>query len=180
MSEFSESYHLRASSRRDVVELLRRSGLPGFVFPALDGWVSFVAQGEPFKPNSHLIKANEGLLLRWLYAEDHGWAFDVFQTKKRVIQYECSWEEDIEVKGKVSHKELQASLGAELPGLAGEAGAKILYPASIEEFIDLRPAYAFATAVGLTNYRWLAYEYMSHDTERGHPLPAGVLRVGDA
>ena len=180
MSEFSESYHLRGSSRRDAVELLNRSGLPGYVFPALDGWVSLVARGEPFKPNQELIKANEGLLLRWLYAEDHGWAFDVFKGKTRVLQYECSWEEDIEVNGKVSHKELQAALGADLPGLAGAVGAKILYPASIDEFIQVKPAYAFAAAVGLANYRWLAYDYMHQDAERGHSLPAGVQRVGDA
>jgi len=180
MSEFSESYHLQGSSRRDAIDLLRRAGLAGFVFPALDGWVSLVAEGEPFKPNQALVHANEGVLLRWVYAEDHGWAFDVFKGKKRVIQYECSWEDDIEVNGQVSHKELEAALGVELPALAGEAGARILYPGSVDEFIEAKPAYAFAAAVGLTNYRWLAHDYLAQDTERGHPLPVGVQRVGYA
>ena len=156
MSEFSESYHFRGSSRRDVTDLLQRAGLSGFVFPALDGWVSFVAEGEPFRPNHDLLKANEGLLLRWMYAEDHGWAFDIFKGQKRVVGYECSWEDDIQVSGAVTHQLLQAALGAELPALAGESGAKILYPASLEELFQTKPAYAFAVAVGLTNYRWLA------------------------
>jgi hypothetical protein len=180
MSEFSESYHLRGSSRRDAIDLLQRSGLVGFVFPALDGWVSFVAEGEPFKPNPALLDANEDVLLRWVFAEDHGWAFDIFKAKQKLVTYECSWEEEVEVTAKVSHKELQLALSLELPGLAGDMGARLLFPSSIDEVVELKPAYAFAAAIGLTNYRWLAYEYMTRDTESGHPLPAGVQRVGDA
>ena len=177
MSEFSESYHLRGTSRREAIALLERASLSGYVFPALDGWVTLVAEGESFKLNERLVAANEGLLVRWVFAEDHGWAFDVFKSKKRILKYECSWEEDIEVEGKVSHAELQTALGMELPALAGEAGAAALYPESIEELLDLKPAYAFAKAIGLSNYRWLAFDYLARDREKGHPLPAGVQHV---
>ena len=180
MSEFSESYHLRGTSRREAVDLLHRAGLSGFVFPALDGWVSLVAEGAAFKPNQKLIRANEGLLLRWVYADDHGWAFDIFKGKKKIVAYECSWEDEVEVNAKVTLKDLQVALGVELPALAGEAGARILYPRSVDEYIEVSPGYAFAAAVGLTNYRWLAYDYLVRDAERGHALPPGVQRVGDA
>jgi len=177
MSEFSENYHLRGTSRRDAIALLERAGLTGYVFPALDGWVSFVAEGEPFKPNQELIAANEGVLLRWVYADDHGWAFDCFKARKRLLSYECSWDEDIQIPSKIKHAEIERALGMELPALAGDAGAQILYPDSIEQLIELKPAYAFAKAVGLPNYRWLAYDYLARDEERGHPIPPGVQRV---
>jgi hypothetical protein len=177
MSEFSESYHLRGTSRREAITLLERAGLAGYVFPALDGWVTFVAEGEPFKLNERLVAANEGVLVRWVFADDHGWAFDVVKARKPILRYECSWEEEIEVDGKISHAALQQALGMELPRLAGEAGATVLYPESIEQLLEVKPAYSFAKAIGLTNYRWLAYDYLSRDEERGHPIPAGVQRV---
>jgi len=177
MSEFSESYHLRGTSRREAITLLQRAGLAGYVFPALDGWVTFVAEGEPFKLNERLVAANEGVLVRWVFADDHGWAFDVVKARKPILRYECSWEEEIEVDGKISHAALQQALGMELPGLAGEAGVTVLYPESIEQLLEVKPAYSFAKAIGLTNYRWLAYDYLSRDEERGHPIPAGVQRV---
>lgn len=174
MSEFSESYHLRGSSRRDATELLARAGLAGFVFPALDGWVSFVAEGEPFTLNEAIVSANEGVLLRWVYGEDHGWEFNVFTDRKVACEYSCSWEEDLAVNGKVSHAQLERSLGLKLPALAGQAGLQIFYPSSMEEVFAVKPAYAFAAGVGLTNYRWLSYHYLELDQSRGHPLPPGV------
>jgi hypothetical protein len=177
MSEFSESYHLRGTSRRDAIALLERAGLTGYVFPALDGWVTFVAHGKPFELNEHLVAANDGVLVHWVFADDHGWAFDVVKATKPIMKYWCSWEDEIEVEGKISHAELQKALGMELPGLAGEAGVTILYPESIEQLIAVKPAYSFAKAIGLANYRWLAYDYLTRDQERGHPIPAGVQRV---
>jgi hypothetical protein len=177
MSEFSESYHLRGTTRRDAIVLLERAGLAGYVFPALDGWVTFVAEGEPFELSQRLVAANEGVLLHWVFADDHGWSFDVIKTKKPILRYRCSWEEDIDVEGKVSHAELQKALGMELPGLAGEVGVNMLYPQSLDQLLDLKPAYSFAKAIGLTNYRWLSYDYLSRDQEKGHPIPAGVQRV---
>jgi hypothetical protein len=177
MSEFSESYHLRGTSRRDALELLARAGLGGFVFPALDGWVTFVAEGKPFVPNKKLIKANTGTLLRWICGDDHGWGFDVFHTAKRVCKYFCLWEEEIAVDGRVSHAQLSEALGMQLIGLAGRAGRQILYPDSIAQVAEVKPAYAFAQAVGLTHYRWLAFDYLQADAAQGRPLPPGVQRV---
>ena len=174
MSEFSESYHLRGTARCEVIELLERADLAGFIFPALDGWVSFVASGEPFRPNTNLIRANEGVLLRWVYGEDHGWEFGLYKAKKLVCNYSCSWEEDIAVDGKVNHAQLEQELGYPLPALQGEAGLGVFYPQSLERLFEVKPAYAFASAIGLSNYRWLSYEYLERDSTNGHSLPAGV------
>ena len=177
MSEFSESYHLRGTSRRDAADLLARAGLAGFVFPALDGWVTLVAEGEPFVPNKKLIKANTGTLLRWMCGDDQGWGFDVFNRRRRECRYFCLWEEALAIEGRVTHAQLSEALGMQLIGLAGRAGRQILYPESVDQVAQVKPAYAFAQAVGLTHYRWLAFDYLQSDVSRGRPLPPGVLRV---
>ena len=47
MSEFSESFHLRAGSGSDAVGLLERASVRGFVFPRSGSWVPFVCGGTP-------------------------------------------------------------------------------------------------------------------------------------
>ena len=177
MSEFSESYHLRGATRGEATSLLSRAGLAGFVFPALDGWVSFVAEGESFKPNKRLLNSSQGVLLRWVFGDDHGWEFNVFDRAKKICDYNCSWDEELLVEGKVNLAQLKKSLGLNLPALEGEAGLKIFYPQSVEQAFEVNPAYAFARAVGLTHFRWLSFEYLYSDMSKGHPLPPDVQVV---
>lgn len=61
MSEFSESYHLRSNNTEDSVQLLKRSGLGGYVFPAQRGWVTMVAGDVSSTSELALIQANHGL-----------------------------------------------------------------------------------------------------------------------
>lgn len=42
MSEFSESYHLQTTNPEDAINLLRKSKRKGYVYPAANGWVTFV------------------------------------------------------------------------------------------------------------------------------------------
>ncbi|WP_395699469.1 hypothetical protein [Aquabacterium sp.] len=177
MSEFSESYHLRSPSRRDASSLLARAGLAGFVFPAQDGWVSFVAAGTPFQPNATLLAANEGLLLRWAYGEDHGWGFDLHGGTQRLLGYGCDWEDEIRFDAGFDPVALERALGLALPGLRGTAGRRIFAPGGFEQLFEYKPAYAFAAALGLRHYRWLSYAYLSNDAASGKPLPAGVLSI---
>lgn len=178
MSECSESYHLRGDSRRDASSLLARAGLAGFAFPPQDGWVSFVAEGGPFRPNEHLLAANEDLLLRWVYGEDHGWAFDLYSGNQLQLSYGCDWEDEIRFDADFDPVALERALGLALPGLRGEAGRRIFKPRGFEQLFEHKPAYAFAAALGLKHYRWLSYDYLSNDAASGKPLPAGVLSIG--
>ena len=43
MSEVSQSFHLQGVQQADAVNLLRLIGRPGWVFPAIGQWVTFVA-----------------------------------------------------------------------------------------------------------------------------------------
>ena len=97
MSEFSESYHLKTSETEHGIELLSRAGLRGFVFPATNGWVTVLPEGEPFAPNEPLIKASTGTLFYFGNAEDHGWWFAVYVDANPIASYTCSWEDSIQV-----------------------------------------------------------------------------------
>ena len=181
MSEFSESFHLRATSRLEAVELLRRAGLAGYVFPALDGWVTLLPEGITFEDPDQLVAVNRGTLLRWAYGEDHGWGFNVYEGTEEKLSYFCSWEDDLEVDGEIQHSQLQQLLGLQLQDLAGPTGAQIFYPPSMTVVFETKPAYTFAKAIGLTHFKWLSYDYMQLDESRGQELPLGVLAVrGDA
>lgn len=44
---------------------------------------------------------------------------------------------------------------------------KMLYPESMERIMASNPAYSFAKAIGLTNYRWLVHDYFARDQDQG-------------
>src|SRR5262245_5368123 len=99
MSEFSQSYHLRTSDEADGVALLERAGRSGWVMTPGDEWVTVIAFPDTFgEPLPAMVEANEGLLVFYLNAEDHGWLFTVFQGAQPVSSYGCSWEEALDVQ----------------------------------------------------------------------------------
>lgn len=94
MSEFSESYHLRSTDIADGISLLRRAGLKGYVFPPQQGWVSIVAEENSFAPDQRIVSENQGSLLHYVSAEDHGWSFALFEHQRLVCGYDCGWDDD--------------------------------------------------------------------------------------
>ena len=72
MSEFSESFHLRSDCQQNGEDLLRRAGLTGAVFSPVRGWVTVVPESEMYEAVDQMVASNQGLLLHYLYAEDHG------------------------------------------------------------------------------------------------------------
>ena len=96
MSEFSCSYHLKSDSIDDCIKLIRKANVTGFVFPAREGWVSFVVDEPDFVFSEKLMDANDGILLNFISAEDHGWSFEVYSKNTKVCKFECYYSEDEE------------------------------------------------------------------------------------
>jgi hypothetical protein len=177
MREFSESYHLRAGALEDSAGLLASAGLAGYAFPAENGWASFVAEGTPFVPNDALREANEGMLLHWAYAGD-AWEFRLYEGSRLLYEYSCDWADgDIRFSRGPSHVQLKRALGMDLAGLKGTAGQQIMQPESLKEIYNLRPAHAFADALGLTHYANLAFDGLRLKEVRGEALPEGAKAV---
>lgn len=184
MSEFSDSYHIRSDNQQDGVDLLRAAGLQGYVFPAENGWVTVVAEGEAFEPNQRLIRAAPGVLLHYVSAEDHGWAFELYRAGKTLSSYEAEWDHDIRVtRDEIDRDILGEHLGDGIRGLDDLAYRRLFYP-TFDEFMGLaledgeQLADRFAEAAGLTNYSWLSYHYVDSDYDDDPELAAqGVVRV---
>jgi hypothetical protein len=41
--------------------------------------------------NAAIIQANEGLLLHFVSAEDHGWSFSLFNAAEEKCRFACQW-----------------------------------------------------------------------------------------
>lgn len=166
MSEFSESYHLRSERREDACELLRAAGLAGYVYPAAQGWVTFVADGGQFEADPRIVGAAHQPLLHYVSAEDHGWSFSLFDHGRAVCAYHCEWNNDIAFDDtRYSRAVLQRMVpGAENAAL--DAFEKLLRPNNFEELIETEASKVFARAVGLEHYDWLDYDHVARDFHR--------------
>lgn len=96
MSEFSEVYFLKSNDTVDVVRLLKKADVSGYIYPARDGWVAFVANTKPLFEFSEKLKVvNEGVLLQFVNAEDHGWGFEVCNNNGTICSYYCTINEEM-------------------------------------------------------------------------------------
>jgi hypothetical protein len=187
MSEFSDSYHLRAGEQQAGVDLLHAAGLGGYVFPPQNGWVTVVAEGEPLEPNQRLIRASTGVLLYYMHAEDHGWMFELYRDGRRVARYEAEWDNDIRVEvDELDRQVLENVLGDGIRALDEAAYHGIFMP-DFGEFMEQQlddagpPPERFAETAGLPNVSWVSWSYVDYDYNDDPDLAAqGVVRVDAA
>jgi hypothetical protein len=91
VGELSESGHLRTENAEHAVALLKRAKVPGFVFPARNGWVSFVyPPGD--ESRFDLAQANEKLLILYEYAADQGCWVTVYDAKKPITRLRVAFD----------------------------------------------------------------------------------------
>jgi len=164
MSEFSESFHLRSDSQQDGADLLRRAGLTGAVFSPVRGWVTVVPESELYEAVDQMVASNKGLLLYYLYAEDHGWQFELYKSNSVICQYECGWESELVINDSNLN---QAVLVSVLIDKSREQVLEdILHPSELNDVIMDPPAYRFANLIGLEHYEWLSGGYLDEISER--------------
>ncbi|MFD0589271.1 hypothetical protein ACFQZE_14875 [Paenibacillus sp. GCM10027627] len=154
MSEFSSSYHFKTDDRAKAVELIKNSGNRGFAFEETNGWVSFLIEGPLFDIHPSVIQSNPGLIVHYMYAEDHGWQFRVFNKQELAFEYKCDWTDEI-VEEKTLFdltiiKELIASHGNSSDGI------EELFDISKYDFEEQPAAYTLAEELGLIHYQWLS------------------------
>lgn len=164
MSEFSESYHLRTSDTNAAVELLKRAGRKGYVFPAENGWVTLVAEQNTFEPDPAVVGANRGLLLHYVSAEDHGWSFSLFDSTEEKCRFSCQWENEVEIDPSRYAPENLVRLGFEIDP---EELQRIVSLDTIEQVFEQAPAAGFAQLVRLPHYEWLSFDYVARDRQNG-------------
>lgn len=174
MSEFSESYHLRNATQDDAVQLLKRAGLKGIVFPTMMNWTSFVPSGRDWEGLTAIVQANQGFLLHYSYGEDHGWVIDVYQGSEKRSHFEHWWDtsEDIEDLDtlRANRPSNQLDLVPFTEWLQNSNESMDVLQECFEVDGQDR-AYRFAELIGLQHFRWISPSYLSYD-------PAGFRGEG--
>lgn len=94
MSEFSESYHLKTASQDEAAALLEHAGFPGAVFAPSGIWTTVVPWAGLFEAMKPMAEANEGILLHYVFAEDHCWHATLYDGPQIAWEYLCSWDAD--------------------------------------------------------------------------------------
>lgn len=178
MSDFSDTYHLRTSRVEDAVALLRRAGIHGFVLPEDGEWVLIVPSGEVFVANQKLIEANHGELIHFMYAEDHGWGFELYSGSEEVLSYGCSWDQVITVERPLDYSALIERHPAFGARFTKEQLQRLFEPDSLELLLELSPADACADVFGLKYVHWIRYDQLCADLHSGaNAFPPELLSV---
>jgi hypothetical protein len=179
MSEFSESLHLRGEDPTAGVGLLRRAKVAGYVFPAADGWISIayhqprislksaadlvrsLVEARDRRELARMVDANEGTLLHYSYAEDHGCSVAVYEERRRVCRLAVSFDSKRRRPRFDRDAFLQRSLMT-----AAAADSVELWLAGKRPGRDDR--YTVGNALGLPHFEWFSYGYEVRD-DVDHP-----------
>jgi hypothetical protein len=179
MSELSETYNLLSDRQEEGVALLDGARIEGFVFPPTNGWITLLPRSEFGQPIPPLIEANTGTLLEYLYDEESGWRFVLFEGSGVVSTYSCSWLDwgnwdddairiddgtldidrvvDVASRGKpVTRDEVERVLHPKIEQRTTPEGATYATFADWDGW-DEHPAFTFAELLGLQHYRWMRW-----------------------
>lgn len=178
MSEFSESYHLRSEHHQDAIDLLHALERRGYVYRSTNGWVTFVVEASTFEPDAQIVAAAPQPLLHYVFTEDHGWSFTLYDRGAVVSCYRCSWSDDeLQVDDAAySRAHLLQVIPVVQPQLLEDV-EQWLHPRDIDELLEAQPSKLFAQAMGLVHYDWLSYDYINRDFDRlaGEPLAVPAM-----
>ena len=168
MSEFSESFHIRADDPRQTNKRLAEARHAGLLFGPRGGWLTFVPyeNAKTYRDVSASETAFAGQLARWLktpvlryfYAEDFGWGFSVTRSDGSCGRFACWW--DPAPATEQDNLDI-AALADILPATI----TPLLQPVSAIEAYRSRPAYQFAELLALPAYRWLSPRILQEDRD---------------
>ncbi len=153
MSEFSDSFHLRATDPQDAIALLQRAKVPGYVFAPASGFVTFVC---PRDTASHeaVIAANLGRLVHYAFSADHGCAVDVFDRDAKVASLAVDFDE---ARAHFERSKLIAS--GLLDAKNADAISRWIRGSAEVENRSANAAHVIARSLRLPHFAWLSYDY---------------------
>lgn len=184
MSEFSDSYHIRATDFERVSQQLKSAGFPGLVFPPANGWIVYVpfaegasykriAAGSPGGFGAVLSGTTASDVLRYIYAEDHLWAFALYRDGAHLGGYACAWDPEFSIQHEIDIALLQPYCSH---GIRPDDWRRILEPASYADVLEDKVPQRFADRLGLSNFDWISPHYAQIDPQSFKDN--GAIQVG--
>lgn len=89
MSVFESAYFYRTSDVSKGTALLNDAEMTGGVETLANGWMRLDVGNDMGQNLFRLAHSNSQLLLCWLYTQDHGWSFWLFDRSACVSKYDC-------------------------------------------------------------------------------------------
>jgi hypothetical protein len=176
LSEFSDSFHVRAPNRRAVSQRMVSGKVRGVVFPPKNGWCTVVPFEGDDRKVEELARFFALPVLRYIYAEDHGWGFAMAHNGAINVKYEASWDEDVMIDDK--NLDINILRPYVLSNVDVRKLETRLRNAAAPEIGKAPLAYEFACAIGLPKFQWLSPTYVTLDFKRGH-LPKAATVIGE-
>ena len=97
MSEFTESFNFKAASKENVEDFIEELDIFGDVFDEENGWITFLP-AEEFNSCVEKIGRNyPGVVLYYMYTDDHGWMMNLFSNKELISKYFCDWDNGLRI-----------------------------------------------------------------------------------
>lgn len=164
MSDFSAAYHLKTENQQDVIDLLQEAKLEGYVFLPLNGWSTFVANADEFRPVPAVTNYNKGLLLHFYRTNDFlGWGFHIYRNQDLVGHYAIISNDGENLS--ITNTTDESSLALIVDSTQLEALQKLLDPVDIDTAYK-HGDYEFAQLVGLEHIEWVSYSRVKRLTDQ--------------
>ncbi|MDR1565552.1 MAG: hypothetical protein LBS74_11400 [Oscillospiraceae bacterium] len=172
MSEFSESYHLKNGSLQDAIDLIKKSSQSGYAKKPCKDWVTLVPESAicGFNCDKKLVKNNTGILVQYIYPEDHGFCFRVFNRNRLVAEYFYDFNDFDEsnigaalVTNRLNGKELVELLNLKVSEFEL---VRTLRPTNFSEVMDLHDNFMKLLQIPPEAYTWVSHRYCKLDKEQ--------------
>ncbi|HEX3037839.1 MAG TPA: hypothetical protein VHO94_02455 [Oscillospiraceae bacterium] len=174
MSEFSESFHLLTNSVDDAKNLLIRAKLHGFVGDSDNGWAIVLPEGEPFSEHSELINSNTGILLQYIFAEDHGFGFALYENTDPVCIYWCDFDKVSEngINSGIDTSRLDLNTFTSLLNIKDKLFVlnSVLKPKNEEDIYKINQKFYDIVGLNPYNVEWVSYHYQQLNQERNEGI----------
>ena len=161
MSDFSAAYHLKTDNQQDVLDLLKRAELTGYMFQPVNGWTTFVTEIDEFNADSKVTDFNNGILLFFNRTNDFlGWGVDIFEDANLIGKYSIFESDDLNITNtttpQILTKIVETSKIDSLNELFNPPNTEIAYE---------KGDYEFAKIVGLENIEWTSFMQIDCNVE---------------
>lgn len=173
MSEFSEAYFLKANNVQEAEQLLKNSGLEGYISEeAHNGWVVILPNKESFEPCNEIIENNKGILLHYQYSEDGGLFFALYKENREISSYENSFDgmvyndEDLNLDDLISTLGLSDKEADEIKKIFEDVSEAFEeddddFEESCDLIENLRCKFMEVLKITPDEYEWMSYHYAS-------------------
>ena len=180
MSQFSESYHLKDANIDEAVQLVRETSQSGYVGKLSDKWVTLIPESAVcgYNYDRAIVKHNKGVMLQYVFPEDHGFIFRLFQANNLISEYFIDINES-DFEDGMDASNLNSEMFVKLTGIDISAAGfeALMQPKTWDEYFALPGDLMGLLGIAPQAYEWLSYHYCELNKEDNKELAEQFVKV---